>query len=205
MQEFPTIRYHRTEAPDGVLIPSAEKLAELGAGWVDTPAAFDPNYVPPPPVAKRESPSAAVARRAGYRPQEFPAIRYNRLGEDRIVRSAAQLAELDPAEWRDSPAAFGDAPPVAPVKAAPAVAETPSTPPTADQDDAERKAADAMAEQARTLHAMPVDEVKAKLAGAPAEVLTQAKQLEMLKPDGPRVSLVKFIDAALKALADGGA
>jgi hypothetical protein len=40
MNFIPTFRYHETLAPEGRLITTEEELAELPAGWVDTPALF---------------------------------------------------------------------------------------------------------------------------------------------------------------------
>ena len=204
MQQFPKIKYHKTLAPEGELVQSAEDEQQLvagEAGWVDTPAAFDPNYVPPPPFVPDPN---APADQPSYRPKAYPAVRYNRLGEDRSVANADEDAALDPEEWKWSPAAFADRGGVPPAgaSATPRGSAPPSGGPDAAPVDeaAEKKAAEEMAENARTLHSTPVEEVKKGLDGAPAEVLARAKHLEALNPAGPRITLVKFIDSALKAL-----
>jgi len=49
---FPTWRYHATEAPR--LVKDADALKVLGAGWKDTPAAFtDPAEAPKTPKAPK--------------------------------------------------------------------------------------------------------------------------------------------------------
>lgn len=99
---YPTFLYHETEAPEGRLIPNAEKEAELGPGWVDTPEAFKPGYKKPEPkIAAGTIPEEAA--RQGYTPQPFPAHYYNRSGESRLVSGAEELATLDLAEWKDTP------------------------------------------------------------------------------------------------------
>lgn len=195
MQMFPTIAYHKTLAPEGQLIQSAEQLSGLGEGWVDTPAAFDPNYVRPEPVAP--SRAGAGPRRPGA-VQEFPAVRYNRVGEDRLVRSVEEADALDPEEWKASPADF---PPVAAAPAAlpPAPAPAAVTGEGEDAEERDRKAAEAMAAKARILHNTPVAEATRLLEGADAATLRFTKELEALNPE-PRITLIRFIDAALKAL-----
>jgi hypothetical protein len=39
MQQYPKYLYHRTEAP--VIVQDPAEQAALGAGWAETPAAFD--------------------------------------------------------------------------------------------------------------------------------------------------------------------
>lgn len=39
-EEYPAIRYHPIEAPKGRLVETEDEDAELGKGWVKTPADF---------------------------------------------------------------------------------------------------------------------------------------------------------------------
>lgn len=92
--------FHKVHAPDGQLFEDG--VTPQGDGWVDTPAAFEPGYVPPPAepegLPERE-------RRAGYVPQAFPSHRYRKGDPDNpiLVQSAEDAAALDPAEWKDTP------------------------------------------------------------------------------------------------------
>ena len=107
---YPAWLYHRTEAPDGRLV-ACEDDAPSGEGWVTTPAAFDPHYVAPPPLAPAELTELMLRNGVPY--IAFPAWRYHTSGEARLVETAEADALLDKAEWRDTPAPV--APPSVPV------------------------------------------------------------------------------------------
>ena len=96
--EYPCVRYHKILAPEGREILNAVKDAALGEGWVDTPAAFDPAYVPPATRLKDGDPMP-VTRTPGQAYVEYPAMRYARDGREQEVMSDG----LDPAEWKDHP------------------------------------------------------------------------------------------------------
>lgn len=209
MQPFPLFMYHKTDAPEGRVFTSLEQLEAAQAasgppGWVDTPAKFDPNYVEPTPAGVL---GPVIGLRGQlYAPKLFPSLRYSRSGEECIVRTQEEADALNADEWKDSPAAFKE--PLerqrvaAPVSVVPSMPDAPQEPaPPTPPTEAEQRAAEEMAAKARELAATPIEKVKEVLAGADQPTLERVKQLEMLNPDGPRVTLVKFIDAALKALA----
>src|SRR3990167_6581220 len=98
--EYPAIRYHKTLAPDGITVANASQEPD-GEGWVTTPAAFDPGYVPPATRLRDGDPLPFV--RPPDRPYvAFPAMRYARDGAEQTVNEA-QAATLDPAVWKDHP------------------------------------------------------------------------------------------------------
>ncbi|MGH9256592.1 MAG: hypothetical protein ACRD3C_18685 [Vicinamibacterales bacterium] len=189
MQEFPKVLYNA--AGNDRQVNSAAEEAELNLDeWRPHRDAFRPGWVPPPPPRP-----AGLKVSPHYVPQQFPKVLYNRFGQDRQVESAAEEAQLDPNEW------FGmNRAPSAP---APSVSSAPPAHTESDEDqaEAERKAADAMAEKARSLHATSVEDIKKALSPATREQLEDVKLLEALSPEGPRITLIKFIDAELKALA----
>lgn len=224
--KFPTFAFHKEEAPEGRLVQNQEDLDALGPEWVETPAAFDPNYKrPAPAVADGTVPQEMAAR--GFVPQPYPAHRYTKGGaQSCLVTGVEEDAALDPDVWKDTPdpRAWDDPEyyakrravvvPFAP-QAAPTGASTPppSTPPVvtstapstptggADQADAERKAAEDLAAHAREMHALTIGDIQAKLEGCTDKAFLQkVKQMEMLNPDGPRVSLVRYLDGAIKAI-----
>lgn len=113
--KYPCNRYHKDLAPDGREIKSAAQEAELGPGWVDTPAAFDPAYRPLTPTPEDGAPLEAVIAP----PKEiipYPAMRYARDGRTVTVTSVQEDRALDPAEWKDTPdpKAWPDLPPAPP-------------------------------------------------------------------------------------------
>lgn len=101
-QKYPCVRYHKTLAPEGRQINSPAQEAELGDGWVDTPAAFAPGY-----VALTSDPPEGTAMDTVVLPSKpldlYPAMRYARDGRSVTVRSAGEDQALDPAEWKDTP------------------------------------------------------------------------------------------------------
>jgi hypothetical protein len=179
---YPKWLYHKDLAPDGRLIRGPEQ-DPIEDGWVDTPAAFDPAYVAPPPRDPDAVPDAAV--KAGYVHRPYPSHRYNASGESRIVHSLAEDDMLDPADWKDSPAAFGDPPPAA--------APAPAPPPPASEDS--------IATQRASLYAAKVADI---VTGV--ETMTDLVKLETLKafeqsnPKGARVGVIKALEARVKTL-----
>jgi hypothetical protein len=116
--QYPRWVYHKEHAVDGVLVPRAEDEPK-GEGWVSTPAAFDPNYVEPPPL-----PPEDLAR--GGRPfVAYPTWRYAAHEEPRLVASAEEDEQLDKAIWKDSPAAVS--PTTTPHNATPPVLPPPAS------------------------------------------------------------------------------
>lgn len=182
--------YHKELAPEGRQF-TADQAATLDAGWVNTPAKFDPNYVEPTPVDSVDGLPKGTPR--GYAPKPFPCIMYSRTGEDRYVRTQADLDALDPAEWKSTPAAFGDAAPAAAPPApspAPAAVTTSAAPQTSDEQA--KADADKMNADAAELHRTPIAEVK--LDGLDLAALDRLMQLEALSVS-PRATLMKAIKA----------
>lgn len=112
MTKFPTFMFHKVDAPEGKLFASAEELEGLGPGWVDTPAAFDPKYAPPPP-APETTDVPEDARQRGFVPVAYPSYRY-RKGEPGSARLVANFEEdevlqkAEPGVWKEThdPAAW---------------------------------------------------------------------------------------------------
>lgn len=125
---YPRFLYHKDEAPSGRLIRNAED-EPTGPGWVDTPQKFDPAYVEPAPVVPEGS---VPADRPGYVPQQYPSHRYGASGEVRVVASAEEDAELNPRDWKHSPADFlAEIAPAEPAPKPRAVARAVTPPPPA--------------------------------------------------------------------------
>lgn len=200
MQLYPRFMFHKEQAPEGRLFQSAEEAEALGPDWVVTPAAFDPNYVAPAELV----PSGSIpieAANAGFIPQAYPAWRHQKNGEPCLVQNAEEDDALDPDVWKASPADHGiaaaDVAPVIPFPSAPA----PSGSVLGDATEAEQKAAQEMAAKATELHNTSIADITKVLEGCPdVSVLRNVKQLEMLNPAGPRITLVRFIDNAVKAI-----
>lgn len=132
---YPKWLYHREYAPDGLLV-AREEDEPSGDGWVTTPAAFDPTYVEPPPLADDEQ-WDFLAR--GGRPfVAFPAWRYQANGEAKLVMTAEADEQLDKALWKDTPAAFA----TAPTSKTPHNATPPSPTPPVPPRPVDRKAKD---------------------------------------------------------------
>jgi hypothetical protein len=101
---FPTMLFHKDHAPDGRVFSADVDLPNDLEGWVDTPAKFRADYKDPPPLAVPPGTVPEAERLSGYVPQLFPTWRFPRAGGDpKFVASAEDLAELDPAEWLDTP------------------------------------------------------------------------------------------------------
>jgi hypothetical protein len=230
VDKFPTFRFHKELAPEGRILQTQADVDALGAGWVDTPAAFDPNYVPPAAsVVDDTVPSDAYAQTFVRVP--FPSHRFNRAGESCLVNSQDEADALDPREWKETPDPRAwdepgadatspkaqlsfvprpDAPSVEPSAAAtPAPAAATPAPESGtlnSPSDAEAVAAQALAAKARELHATPVADVLKQLEGCPdATFLRKVKEMEMLNQNGPRVTLVRSIDAAIKVIVESPA
>lgn len=113
MTQFPTFMFHPEQATEGKLFTSQKQLDDAGPGWVDTPAAFAKDYVPPPPPVEGtivlQAPGGGTT---AYVPQRYPMHLYNRAGDMKEIRSAEQFEKehLDPADWKDTPdpAAFNE-------------------------------------------------------------------------------------------------
>ena len=99
--KYPCTRYHKDLAPEGREIINAAKEAELGDGWVDTPAAFAPTYVrltEDPPEGTEFHQYVAPASP----PIPYPAARYHRDGREDTVSGPEAEAKLGPG-WQDHP------------------------------------------------------------------------------------------------------
>lgn len=99
--KYPTMRYHKDVAPEGIEVRNAEqeaKLAPADQGWVDTPAKFDPAYralTADPPEGTPFETYVVPAKP----PVPYPAMRYGRGGEERVINSPDQ----EEAGWQDHP------------------------------------------------------------------------------------------------------
>ena len=94
-QRYPAMRYHKTLAPDGKEVKNAAQAAELGEGWVRTPAAFAPGYVELPEPEDGSPIDEILA--AGKEPIPYPAMRYTCDGKECVVQNKEQDDNLDPA------------------------------------------------------------------------------------------------------------
>jgi hypothetical protein len=159
--------YHPELAPDGKLF-RAGTADPSEKGWVTTPAAFDPDYVAPPPAPPEERPVPGLPA-MGPRVL-FPSWRYHRgTGEARLVATAAEAGELG-AEWVSTPADVG---PPAPAPA-----------PTAEETSARRTA----------FYALTVAEVTAQVhATDDLAVLDLWRSYEDLNPKGARKGVLAAI------------
>lgn len=206
-RKVPCFMFHETleegKFREGKMFKTKEDLEAAltgpdGAGWHDTPAKFDPNYkapVPNPDAA--DLPEEAVA--SGFVKEHYPSWRFNVDDkiEARLVKTAEEDTELDPAVWKHSPDPKtwkGEKPKLiaAPVAAKPA-ADT----------GADARAAQVAQDQkdAQELHAANADEVieRVKLQEDRA-VLERVRMLEALNPDGPRVTVLRAVKVALDKL-----
>lgn len=181
-QKYPCVRYHQTLAPEGRTIRNTAEEADLGSGWVDTPAAFHPGYQAPTSDPPDGTPMDTVVAPAKP-PERYPAVRYARDGRTQVVGSAEAEAALDPAEWKDTSdlKAWGDAP--APPPPAPAT----SAPTPVSGDD--------------PLHAMTVPEaVDAIGTITDISALDALAGREAKNPSGARKGVVKAITARMTEL-----
>ena len=183
-QRFPAMRYHKTLAPDGQEVKNAAKAAELGEGWVRTPAAFAPGYVEEPEPEDGSPIDEIVA--AGREIIPYPAMRYTRDGKECEVGTLEKDNELDPAIWKDTPdpAAWGTAPALSPPD--PAIVAT-----------------DAASKIAESLYFLNAAESTALVNGADTlEKLAAIETAEKAHPkhEGGRVSVLRAIEERREAL-----
>lgn len=187
MQAYPCVRYHKELAPEGRLVRTADG-EPTGEGWVDTPAAFDPNYVPPPPLDPNVVTSDAV--RPGYVPQRFPACRYDGNGNIQLVKTQEEADTLDPRQWKDSPAAFG------PDYVAPSDAPRPAPPAAEPPTNAE------IERQKAELFAATVPVIVERIeAISDVSTLATIRAYEEVNPKGARTGVLKAVDARFEELA----
>jgi hypothetical protein len=125
MTTYPKWVYHKEHAPEGLFIHRAEDEPS-GEGWVSTPAAFDPTYVPPPPLT--EDAQFDFLARGGRPFVAYPSWRYHTNGEAKLVETAEADALLDRSVWKDAPGGGAIAPPVEapPINATPPPVHTPT-------------------------------------------------------------------------------
>ena len=187
-QTYPAIRYHKELAPDGRTVVSAAAEAELGEGWVKTPAAFAPGYVevPEPADGTPYEDVAPVAKEYIH----FPVMYYGPAGQELTVFTAEQEEGLSSQMWRRSPADWvgGQASP------SPAPAAASSEPPVPAP----------LSALAESLYYLNVDESKRLVTGAKtAEALAAIEAAEQAHPKHPggRVSVLKAIDERRAELA----
>src|SRR6266568_3203211 len=89
-EHFPTTRYHPTLAPKGQKIHTPMELAELGEGWVDTPAKL-PNVERPAPTPA----NAPACPRCAEHEKEI-----ERLKQEWTEVSAAEKADFQQ-QWEE--------------------------------------------------------------------------------------------------------
>lgn len=198
---YPKFLYHETHAPDGRAIMT-EADEPKGDGWHDTPAKFDPNYVPPPPPLVAEGTVPEAARLAGFVPQAYPSLRYSvHGGEAKRVDSADEDAALDPAVWKHSPdpTSWTTEEPEAPAGADAAVSVTMTTggvgsATTAPSSDDEQKA---------ELYKANVSQIIEKVSAIhdPA-LLERVAAFETDNPKGPRKTVLQAVKAQLALIAN---
>ena len=202
-QKYPCVRYHRDQAPEGRPIRSADEEEELGAGWVDTPAAFRPGYVrltkDPPEGTPFESYVAPATP-----PIPYPAMRYSRTGETRVINSPVE--EQD--GWHDHPwtaAELGTLPASKPPGPSGPGTATAPPPPSVDDDQDETVMPLGTAEtdgpQADALFSVTVAQVEQVLSDIrdPLE-LDAITAREQRNPRGPRKGVLNAIQARRELL-----
>lgn len=189
---FPLFLFHPEHAVDGKIFHNAESLPKDGEGWVDTPAAFEPDYVKPAPPPDATS-SSEYARRAGKPVIRFPAhfYRKNRPDDPCTVRNAQEYEALDKDVWRDTYAAsaWDDAPADEPdetdgvqtERRASSRPEVPMVPLTPDQ--------------AQKLWSAKVPEVIKAIDGMTLEQTKILSEAEGMNPAGARKTVVQAIRA----------
>lgn len=183
-QRYPAMRYHKTKAPDGVEVKNAQQAADLGEGWVRTPAAFAPGYVETPEPEDGSPIDEILATGKEYIP--YPAMRYARDGRECTVQNKEEDHDLDPAIWKKTPdpAAWGDEP----------------VPPPPDPTVV---AAAAVSQIAESLYFLNAAESTALVNGADTEEkLAAIETAEQAHPkhEGGRVSVLRAIAERREAL-----
>lgn len=140
----------------------------------------------------------------GYVPKEFPKYLYARDGRAVVVASAAEQAALQ-GDWRESPAAFTQATPIAdPPGAGPATPPPAVGPDTVPGDPAvtgEDVAAALERErlEAEGLYSASVAAIVDRIPTASREALERIQRLELGNPKGPRKTVLRAVEAALAA------
>jgi hypothetical protein len=127
----PTILYHKDHAPEGRAFMTDDQLPESLDGWHDTPAKFDPKYVPPPDLVE-EGVVSAEEKAKGYAPVRYPTLLYQRGDADHPRRVESldhhrDLEQTEPGVWKDTydPQAW-EAAADAPDSPGPALADSPA-------------------------------------------------------------------------------
>ncbi len=199
-QYYPSVRYHRTEAPRTIQDPAED--AALGPGWHKSPddcltddekAAKYAHMPIAPPVGGLDPSTQAPFRR------RYPSTRYRvvkgQVLETRVVQDQSESDGLGP-DWYPTPAptAADLAPPSPPPPSKPLaeITDAAKTPP-AIEDEAE-------AERAAELHGMTAKEIVAALADVTdVAVLQRVKAREAQNPKGARKGVLKYLDERLDA------
>lgn len=194
MQTFPTTLFHKELAAEGQVFMTEADLP-TAPGWVDTPAAFDPAYKKPEPIA----PSGSIPADAppGFVPNPYPSCRYRKGDPENPKRVAtaeddAALEAAEPGVWQHSPDPNFKPPVAGPDAGAPdpnALADIGGTTTLTDAQKAE-------------FYAAKVAEVVVKLEaiGNPG-LLTAIAAAEAENPKGARVTVAKAIAARLAVLS----
>ena len=202
--KYPCTRYHKDLAPEGIEIPTAEKEAELGPGWVDTPAAFDPAYVPltedPPDGTPFESYVEPAAP-----PIAYPAMRYARDGGERVINGPDQ----EEPGWQDHPWSTAELAAGQPMPSTPPAPNGHSTatepaPATNEgtREPVEPPAAVTPAPEDDGLYRVTVERVEGVLSEiTDAAELDDIAARESRNPRGPRKGVLSAIEARREALA----
>lgn len=224
MQLVPCILYKKDVAEDGKQFNTeADRAAALADGWVETPAALDPNYVPPVPVV-----IDGIVQAFGSKPYvEFPKALHDKMGNSVQVNSQEEQDTYNSDIWREKPDSFRTSPtagaasgslaPASGPAAAPAGAsegaasgevgaESAGDAPTnlgqkglSEEEEAARAAA--FAEKAAVLHGMTVTQIEERIASqSDLAILAEVQNMEALRGDGPRIGVIKAVRARVKAL-----
>lgn len=110
---YPMFLYH-ADKPDGRLFYSFEEHKDL-KGWHDTPAALEPDYVPPVKVERREGDGAIALANMGVVRVRYPAHFYRKGDPDNpiTINSEEEELALDHDVWKDTwnPKAWDDSTP----------------------------------------------------------------------------------------------
>lgn len=194
---FPTTLYHKTLAADGQVFMSEASLPSADAGWVDTPAAFDPSYVAPTPI----TPSGAVPADAppGFVPSPFPSCRYRKGDPEnpKQVATAEEDAALEAAEpgvWLHSPDPHYKPAAAGPDAGAPDPNALADLVPNADGSVTLSDA------QKAEFYGAKVAEVVVKLEAISSAAMLNALAAAEAENPKPRVTVVKAVKARIAAL-----